>query len=304
MSKQTSSGTSKAKAFTKDRPEGQPPNAPRYQPIARPPNHFVSRPTCHLVSIPKGVSAGRGGNSSASGNGDWFVDDRRDISEYIDEGNRHVVRPRGIHGGRVGRSNGSELACKQAPPSILSSISDHTSYIGMNQQPFFACDTQSHRHPTDADDHRLNATTQAPLVRRSDLWRYVKKRVVIKDTSTSALNTSVVTHPTADTPKEVTRSPTEVSSIRKHSRSTTPFLNADIESQQIPAKSAQTVCHNRNVRMRLKSTQSNKPVKVGGLPTTAEQYLRASDIITNHHTSVRHMKPVYLFPRFLIVSET
>ncbi|GJX26290.1 hypothetical protein Tco_0232586 [Tanacetum coccineum] len=74
---------------------------------ARPSNHFVSRPTCHLVSIPKGVGAGRGGSSSASGNGDWFVDDQRDISEYINKGNRHVVRPRGIHGGRIGRSNGS-----------------------------------------------------------------------------------------------------------------------------------------------------------------------------------------------------
>ncbi|GJU78906.1 hypothetical protein Tco_1275976 [Tanacetum coccineum] len=107
MSKQTSSGTSKAKAFTEDGPEGRPPNCPRYQPIARPPNRFVSRPTCHLVSIPKGVGAGRGGSSNAFGNGEQFVDDRRDISKYIDEGNRHIVRPRGIHGGRVRRSNGS-----------------------------------------------------------------------------------------------------------------------------------------------------------------------------------------------------
>ncbi|GJQ92938.1 hypothetical protein Tco_0004077 [Tanacetum coccineum] len=107
MSKRTSSGTSKAKAFTEDGPEGRHPNHPRYQPVARPPNHFVSRLTCRLVSIPKGIGAGRGGSSSASGNGERFVDDQRDISEYINKGNRHVVRPRGIHGGRVRRSNGS-----------------------------------------------------------------------------------------------------------------------------------------------------------------------------------------------------
>ncbi|GKC90937.1 hypothetical protein Tco_1151586 [Tanacetum coccineum] len=52
-----------------------------------------------LVSRPKGVCAG-----SASGNGDRFADDRGDIGEYTDEGNRHVVRPRGIHGGRGGCS--------------------------------------------------------------------------------------------------------------------------------------------------------------------------------------------------------
>ncbi|GKD71907.1 hypothetical protein Tco_1325997 [Tanacetum coccineum] len=107
MSKRTSSGTSKAKAFTEDGPEGRHPNHPRYQPVARPPNHFVSRLTCRLVSIPKGIGAGRGGSSSASGNGERFVDDQRDISEYINKGNRHVVRPRGIYGGRVRRSNGS-----------------------------------------------------------------------------------------------------------------------------------------------------------------------------------------------------
>nr|GFA30451.1 hypothetical protein [Tanacetum cinerariifolium] len=66
-----------------------------------------------------------GGSSSASGNGDRFADDRGDIGEYTDEGNRHVVRPRddrgdigeytdegnrhvvrprGIHGGRGGCS--------------------------------------------------------------------------------------------------------------------------------------------------------------------------------------------------------
>ncbi|GJZ72734.1 putative ribonuclease H-like domain-containing protein [Tanacetum coccineum] len=39
-----------------------------------------------------------------------------------------------------------------------------------------------------------------------------------------------VTHWTADTPKEVTRSPEEVSSIRKHSRSTTAFPYAHIET--------------------------------------------------------------------------
>nr|GEX22616.1 NADPH:adrenodoxin oxidoreductase, mitochondrial [Tanacetum cinerariifolium] len=98
--------TSKAKAFTKDGPEGRPTNRPRYQLVARPPNHF-RRPTCCLVSIPKGVGAGRGGSSSAFGNGDLFVDDQRDISKYIDKVNRHVVRPSDIDGGRTGRSNGS-----------------------------------------------------------------------------------------------------------------------------------------------------------------------------------------------------
>ncbi|GJZ70215.1 hypothetical protein Tco_0633765 [Tanacetum coccineum] len=46
--------------------------------------------------------------------------------------------------------------------------------------------------------------------------------------------TSVVTHRTADTPKEVT-----LSSIRKRSRSTTAFPNAYIERQQITARVAQ-----------------------------------------------------------------
>ncbi|GKE33042.1 hypothetical protein Tco_1452364 [Tanacetum coccineum] len=85
---------------------------------ARPPNRLVSRPTGHLVSRPKDVGAdrglGRGRSSSAAGNGDRFADDRRDIGEYIDEGNRHVVRQRGIHGGRGGRSsvagNGDQFA--------------------------------------------------------------------------------------------------------------------------------------------------------------------------------------------------
>ncbi|GJX61401.1 hypothetical protein Tco_0294301 [Tanacetum coccineum] len=58
-------------------------------------DRFVGRPTCRLVSRPKGVCAGRGGSSSASGNGDRFTDDQGDIGEYTDEGNRHVVRPRG-----------------------------------------------------------------------------------------------------------------------------------------------------------------------------------------------------------------
>nr|GEV41587.1 hypothetical protein [Tanacetum cinerariifolium] len=89
MSKRTSSGTSKAKAFTKDGPKGRPPNRPRYQPITKALNRFVSRPTCCLFSIPKGVGAGRGGTSSASGN---------------DEGNKDVVRWRGIHRGLCGSS--------------------------------------------------------------------------------------------------------------------------------------------------------------------------------------------------------
>ncbi|GJR88844.1 hypothetical protein Tco_0212855 [Tanacetum coccineum] len=52
-----------------------------------------------------------------------------------------------------------------------------------------------------------------------------------------------VTHRTADTPKEVTRSPEEVSSIRKRSRSTTAFPYAHIERQQITAKVAQPDPH-------------------------------------------------------------
>ncbi|GKB96559.1 hypothetical protein Tco_0982696 [Tanacetum coccineum] len=106
-----------------------------------------------------------------------------------------------------------------APQSIVSNIDDHTSHIAMNQQPFSTRDIESPGHPTDADDHRLNATMQ--------------------DTSTSALNTSVVTHVTAVTPKEVTPSPEEVSSIRKRSRFTTTFPNAYIERQQRTANVAQ-----------------------------------------------------------------
>ncbi|GKB05495.1 hypothetical protein Tco_0833690 [Tanacetum coccineum] len=125
MSKRTSSGkgtsTCKGKASTStgDGPEGRPTNRPIY--VARPPTRLVSRPTDHLVSRPKGVGAdkgvGRGGSSSAAGNGDRFADDRGDIGEYIDDENRHVVRPRGIHGGRGGRSsaagNGDRFADDQ-----------------------------------------------------------------------------------------------------------------------------------------------------------------------------------------------
>nr|GEX79657.1 hypothetical protein [Tanacetum cinerariifolium] len=72
--------------------------------------HLVSKPTGRLVSRPRGIGAdrgvGKGKSSSAAGNGDWFADDRGDIGEYIDEGNRHVVRPRFIHSGRGGRSSG------------------------------------------------------------------------------------------------------------------------------------------------------------------------------------------------------
>ncbi|GKC67084.1 hypothetical protein Tco_1099682, partial [Tanacetum coccineum] len=104
----TSTCKGKASTSTRDGPEGRPTNRPRY--VARPPTRLVSRPTGHLVSRPKDVGAdrglGRGGSSSAAGNGDRFADDRGDICEYIDEGNRHVVRPRGIHGGRGGRSSG------------------------------------------------------------------------------------------------------------------------------------------------------------------------------------------------------
>ncbi|GJU49880.1 hypothetical protein Tco_1219435 [Tanacetum coccineum] len=103
----TSTCKGKASTSTRDGPEGRPTNRPRY--VARPPTRLVSRPTGHLVSRPKDVGAdrglGRGGSSSAAGNGDRFADDRGDICEYIDEGNRHVVRQRGIHGGRGGRSS-------------------------------------------------------------------------------------------------------------------------------------------------------------------------------------------------------
>ncbi|GJV25208.1 hypothetical protein Tco_1377903 [Tanacetum coccineum] len=57
-----------------------------------------------------------------------------------------------------------------------------------------------------------------------------------------------------------------VSSTRKRSRSAIAFPNAYIERQQITAKVAQPVCHNRNVKRRLTATQSNRPVKVGGYP--------------------------------------
>ncbi|GKE32592.1 hypothetical protein Tco_1451914 [Tanacetum coccineum] len=119
MSKQTSSGTvkstststGKGKASTGDGLEGRPTNRPKYQHVARPLISLVSRPTGHLVSRPKGVGAsrgaGRGGSGSASGNGDQFANNRGDIGEYINKGNRHVVRLRGIHGGRGGHSSGN-----------------------------------------------------------------------------------------------------------------------------------------------------------------------------------------------------
>ncbi|GKE04381.1 hypothetical protein Tco_1396399, partial [Tanacetum coccineum] len=47
----------------------------------------------------------------------------------------------------------------------------------------------------------------------------------------------------SDTPKEVTRSPGEVSSIRKCLRSTTTFPNTYIERQRITRKVAQPVAH-------------------------------------------------------------
>ncbi|GKF23704.1 hypothetical protein Tco_0076026 [Tanacetum coccineum] len=102
MSKRTSSCTSKStgkgKASTRDGPESQ-----RIY-------HLVARPPIRLVSRPRGVGAdrgvGRGGSSSVVGNGDRFADDQGYIGEYIDKGNRHVVRPRGIHGGRGGSSSG------------------------------------------------------------------------------------------------------------------------------------------------------------------------------------------------------
>ncbi|GJX23255.1 probable leucine-rich repeat receptor-like serine/threonine-protein kinase [Tanacetum coccineum] len=102
MSKRTSSytskSTSKGKASTRDGPESQ----RIYQPVARPPIRLVSRP--RSVGADRGV--GRGGSSGAASNGDRFADDQGDIGEYIDKGNRHLVRPRGIHGGRGGSSSG------------------------------------------------------------------------------------------------------------------------------------------------------------------------------------------------------
>ncbi|GJQ89265.1 reverse transcriptase domain-containing protein [Tanacetum coccineum] len=102
MSKRTSSciskSTGKGKASTRDGPESQ----RIYQPVARPPICLVSR----LRSVGADRGVGRGGSSSAASNGDQFADDQGDIGEYIDKGNRHVVRPRSIHGGRGGSSSG------------------------------------------------------------------------------------------------------------------------------------------------------------------------------------------------------
>nr|GEY81128.1 hypothetical protein [Tanacetum cinerariifolium] len=53
---------------------------------------------------------------------------------------------------------------------------------------------------------QLNDEMQVPLVSRSDPWRIVKKRVVIKDACTSAVNTSMVVQSTADMLEELTRS--------------------------------------------------------------------------------------------------
>ncbi|GKE35327.1 hypothetical protein Tco_1454649, partial [Tanacetum coccineum] len=67
----------------------------------------------------------------------------------------------------------------------------------------------------------------------------------------------------------------------KLSHSATAFPNAYIERQQITAKVAQPVCRSKNIRRRLTPTQSNRPVKIGGLTRAVEQHLGASDIITN-----------------------
>nr|GEV78846.1 hypothetical protein [Tanacetum cinerariifolium] len=47
----------------------------------------------------------RVGRSNGSGNDDPFLDDLVDIGQDIGEGNKAMVRSRGIHGGRCGSSS-------------------------------------------------------------------------------------------------------------------------------------------------------------------------------------------------------
>ncbi|PWA54930.1 hypothetical protein CTI12_AA430850 [Artemisia annua] len=83
MSKRTSPGNVKGEDSTGDGPEDRPSNRPRYQPIG--------------ASLGRG---GRGGSSSASGNGDPFADDRGNIWEYLDNGIRTSSRP-GVRGDSI-----------------------------------------------------------------------------------------------------------------------------------------------------------------------------------------------------------
>ncbi|GKB50762.1 pre-mRNA-splicing factor SLU7-A [Tanacetum coccineum] len=71
-----------------------------------------------------------------------------------------------------------------------------------------------------AHDEKIE-TFLISLVRQSDLWRVIKKRVVIKDASTSA--------------------PEQVSSVRKRSRSAKAAPNAYAERHQIPTSSVESV---------------------------------------------------------------
>nr|GEU74283.1 hypothetical protein [Tanacetum cinerariifolium] len=99
MSKRTSSGKAKDKGLAGDGPAGRPPNRPGYQPGDRPISLIVATPKC--ASLGRG---GRGGGSSASGNGDQFADDRENIREYLDEG----IRPSSRLAGR-GDSSSAEI---------------------------------------------------------------------------------------------------------------------------------------------------------------------------------------------------
>ncbi|GJS68896.1 retrovirus-related pol polyprotein from transposon TNT 1-94 [Tanacetum coccineum] len=103
-----------------------------------------------------------------------------------------------------------------------------------------------------------------------------------------------VTHRTADTPKEVTRSPEEVSSIRKRSRSTTAFPYAHIERQQITAKVAQPDPHVAKETVQtlgLKTKNHPKSYKLqwlkkGGEVTVSKHVLVAFSMGTTYKDSV------------------
>ncbi|GJV79045.1 hypothetical protein Tco_1514915, partial [Tanacetum coccineum] len=135
-----------------------------------------------------------------------------------------------------------------------------------------------------SDDYQLNAELEMSLVKRSDLWRVVKKPIMLKDASTGAPNTSTA----ADIQGEFTPPPEEVSSIRKRTIATIDLPYIYIQRCESPTACAQNVSVSRNVRMRLITSQSSMLVNATRLPTTSEQHRRT---LILSETMTREMEP-------------